>query len=489
MVFFCRAFFALKVILVVYLNSSNAFLPPKVYAFKTCRKPKLSMTSELIKPAMITDEFWTPDKLLEIRQDFPALFQEAYPGKPLIYLDSAATSQKPRAVLEALQSYYARDNANVHRGAHALAARATEAYEAARDKVQHFINAERREEIVWTRGATEAINLVANTWGEQNIGEGDEIILSKMEHHSNLVPWQLLAQRKRAVLKFIDLTPDERLDLDHFRSLLSDRTKLVALVHASNALGCVNPVAEVAAAARARGARVLLDACQSVPTQPVDVRALGADWLVASGHKMCGPTGVGFLWGRHEVLAAMPPWQGGGEMIDDVFFEHSTFAPPPARFEAGTPAIAQVVGLGAAVDYLQGIGMANIERHERALCRRLFDRLAEVPGLRVYGPAPDADGGGRNALAAFNVGGVHASDLAFFLDQEGVAVRAGHHCTQPLHRELGAKGSCRASLYFYNTVEEVDVFAEKLKESLELLGGGGAAGAASFEGLLEFDDL
>mmetsp|Transcript_37821 Transcript_37821/g.47725 ORF Transcript_37821/g.47725 Transcript_37821/m.47725 type:complete len:472 (+) Transcript_37821:111-1526(+) len=410
-------------------------------------------------------------KVIEIRRDFPVLFQEAHPDKPLIYLDNAATSQKPRQVLEVLNNYYAKDNSNVHRGAHALASRATEAYEASRDKVQKFINAESRNEIVWTRGATEAINLVANSWGEKYIEEGDEIILSVMEHHSNLVPWQILAQRKKAQLKFVQLTEDEQFDLEHFNSLLSDKTKLVAINHASNTLGCVNPVKDVIEAAHKRGAKVLLDACQSVPNMPVDVQDLDCDWLCASGHKMCGPTGIGFLYGKMDVLRSMPPWMGGGEMIDDVFFEHSTFADVPARFEAGTPAIAQVVGLGAAVDYLTELGIENIEAYEHELCRYLFDHLEEIPDMRIYGPRPDSEGKGRNALAAFNVENIHASDLSFFLDQEGVAVRAGHHCTQPLHRMLGAAGSCRASLYFYNTKSDIDAFIRAYKETVEMFAG------------------
>ncbi|CAM9220506.1 unnamed protein product, partial [Phaeothamnion confervicola] len=393
-----------------------------------------------------------------VRGDFPILSTEAYAGKPLIYLDSAATSQKPRAVLAALDDYYERCNANVHRGAHALSARATEAYEAARDKVARFINARERSEIVFTRGATEAINLVANAWGAEHVKRGDEIVLTEMEHHSNLVPWQMLAERSGAVLRFARLADDQSLDMEHMASLIGPRTKLVAMVHASNTLGCVNPVQEVVALARKHGARVLLDGCQSVPNMPVDVQLLGVDWLAASGHKMCGPTGIGFLWGRMDLMRdEMRPWQGGGEMIDEVFYERSTFAPPPARFEAGTPAIAQAVGLGAACDYLSSIGMTEIAAYEHGLGEHLWRRLAAIDGLTLYGPPPLAlaasgnDGGNdRNALVAFNSAAVHAHDLSFFLDQEGVAVRAGHHCTQPLHRKLGAAGSLRASCYFYN---------------------------------------
>ncbi|CAM9248356.1 unnamed protein product [Ectocarpus sp. 4 AP-2014] len=426
-----------------------------------------------------------------VRADFPILDQEAYPGKPLVYLDSAATSQKPRVVMDVLRDYYERDNANVHRGAHQLSIRATEAYEAAREKVGAFVNAETSREIVFTRGATEAINLVAQTWGLDNLAAGDEIVTTVMEHHSNMVPWQarLLAERTGAVLKFAQIREDMSLDLDHMKSLITDKTKLVAVVHASNALGGVNPVSEIAEAAHAVGAKVLVDGCQSVPNMPVDVQTLGVDWLVASGHKMCGPTGIGFLWGRMSVLETMRPWQGGGEMIDQVYFDHSTFAEPPARFEAGTPAIAQAVGLGAACDYLSSIGMENVAAYEHEMSKYLWERLSEVEGLDFYGPPPNASGDNRNPLLAFNSRDVHAHDLSFFMDQaslfsfflfEGVAIRAGHHCTQALHRQLGAAGSLRASLYIYNTKDDVDQFIEALRSTLDMFkamgGDGGGAG-------------
>lgn len=406
----------------------------------------------------------------ELRGDFPALHQEAYPGKPLVYLDSAATSQKPKAVLDAMGEYYEMQNANVHRGAHALSIRATEAYESARDKVQRFVNASSRDEVVFTRGATEAINLVANTWGLKELKPGDEILLTVMEHHSNLVPWQLVAQRTGAKLKFMGLDASEGLSMEDFHCMLSSRTKLVAFPHVSNALGCVNPVKHMVKAAHAVGARVLLDACQSVPHMKVDAQDLGVDWLAASSHKMCGPTGAGFLYGKTEVLKSMPPWHGGGEMIDEVFLEYSTYAEPPARFEAGTPPIAEVVGMGAACDYLGRIGMDRVESYEHQLSKYLYERLSEVEGLRLYGPKPGSDGADRAALVAFNSESVHASDLSFFMDQEGVAIRSGHHCTQPLHRLLGAKGSARASLYIYNTFEEVDVLVEKLRDTIDFFG-------------------
>lgn len=411
-----------------------------------------------------------------LRADFPILDQEAYPGKPLVYLDSAATSQKPRAVVEALRKYYEEDNANVHRGAHLLSIRATEAYEAAREKVGAFINAETAREVVFTRGATEAINLIAQTWGLDNIKAGDEIVTTVMEHHSNMVPWQMLAERTGAVLKYAQIKGDMSLDVEHMKSLITPKTKLVTMVHASNSLGCINPVEEIAAVAHAVGAKVLVDGCQSVPNMPVDVQTLGADWLVASGHKMCGPTGIGFLWGRMDVLQTMPPWQGGGEMIDQVYFTHSTFAEPPARFEAGTPAIAQAVGLGAACDYLSAVGMENIAAYEHEMALYLWERLSAIEGLDLYGPPPNATGSNRNPLLAFNSRDVHAHDLSFFIDQEGVAIRAGHHCTQALHRQLGAAGSLRASLYLYNTKEDVDCFIEALTSTLEMFKGmeGGA---------------
>lgn len=400
-----------------------------------------------------------------VRDDFPILHQKVN-GKPLIYFDNAATSQKPIAVLDALRNYYERDNANVHRGAHSLSIRATEAYEASRDKVAEFIGARSRQEIVFTRNATEAINLVAYSWGLANLKAGDEIVTSVMEHHSNLVPWQMAAQKTGAVLKFVQLTPEESLDLDRFQSLLSEKTKLVTLVHVSNTLGCINPIAEIVQLARPFGAKVLVDACQSVPHLPLNVQAIDCDWLVASGHKMCAPTGVGFLYGKEAILEAMPPFFGGGEMIGEVFFDHFTVAELPHKFEAGTPAIGEAIALGAAVDYLTAIGMDRIHAYEAELTAYLFKKLEKIPGLRIYGAKPTLEGEGRSSLAAFNVEGIHGSDLAALLDCEGVAIRSGHHCTQPLHRLFDASGSARASLYFYNTFEEIDRFEVALKETI-----------------------
>ena len=419
-------------------------------------------TSDVAAPA-------TTELGAAVRADFPILDQEMGDAKPLVYLDSAATSQKPTAVINAMRSHEERDNANVHRGAHELSMRSTAAYEAARSKVAAFVGAADPREIVFTRGATEAINLVANSWGRSEaaaLAEGDEIVLTVMEHHSNLVPWQLLAKEKGLVLRYAQLRPDGRgLDMDHFASLVNERTRLIGVAHVSNTLGCVNPIGEIGEMARRVGARLLVDACQSVPHMPIDVATLGADFVVASGHKMCGPTGIGFLWSSYETLEALPPWQGGGEMIDQVSLSGVTFAPPPGRFEAGTPAITQAIGLGAACDYLTAKGMANVEAFEGEMGAYLYEKLSAVEGVTVYGPPPPEP---RAALCAFTVDGVHPSDLATFLDHEGIAIRAGHHCTQPLHAELGLPGTARASLYLYNTRAEVDAFVDELVATVEL---------------------
>jgi cysteine desulfurase/selenocysteine lyase len=405
-----------------------------------------------------------------VRQDFPILAQKIY-EKPLIYFDNAATSQKPHAVLNSLLNYYERDNANVHRGAHSLSIRATESYEGARNKVAKFINAAHREEIIYTRNASEAINLVAYSWGLSNLNRGDEIILSVMEHHSNIVPWQIIAQKTGAVIKYVQLTETEEFDLEQYKSLLSNKTKLVAVVHVSNTLGCINPIEEIIELAHQFGAKVLVDACQSVPHMAIDVQQINCDWLVASGHKMCGPTGIGFLYGKQEILTAMPPFLGGGEMISEVYFDHSTYGELPHKFEAGTPAIAEAIALGAAVDYLTTIGMDKIHAYEEELTTYLFKKLVEIPQLKIYGATSKLDGKNRAALAAFNVEGIHASDLSTLLDHEGVAIRSGHHCTQPLHRLFNASGSARASLYFYNTRTEIDAFIVALKDTIDFFGG------------------
>ncbi len=402
----------------------------------------------------------------KVRKDFPILEQEVH-GKPLVYLDSAASSQKPQQVLDALLDYYQKDNANVHRGAHTLSNRATDAYEAARDKVAKFINASCREEIVYTRNASEAINLVAYTWGLTHLDQGDEIILSVMEHHSNIVPWQIIAQKTGAVIKWIQLNEEEALDLDSYKSLLSNKTKLVSVVHVSNTLGVINPVREITKLAHEYGAKVLIDACQSVPHMPIDVQEIDCDWLVASGHKMCAPTGIGFLYGKKALLESMPPFLGGGEMISEVYFDHSTYGELPHKFEAGTPAIGEAIALGAAIDYLNRIGMENIHIYEAELTAYLFKKLETIPNIRIYGAKPEQNGEGRAALAAFNIPEIHASDLATLLDHEGIAIRSGHHCTQPLHRLFDASGSARVSLYFYNTRDEIDQFIVALKDTID----------------------
>ncbi|MCG8347739.1 MAG: cysteine desulfurase [Chloroflexales bacterium] len=387
-----------------------------------------------------------------LRQEFPIL-QRAIRGKPLAFLDSAASAQKPRSVLECLDDYYRRFNANVHRGVYTLSEEATFAYERARGKAARLIGAGSAREVVFTRNSTEAINLAAYSWGGANVRPGERILLTVMEHHSNLVPWQMLAQRNGAHLDYLPIDGQGRLVLDDLDRLLTERTRLVALSHQSNVLGTINPVRTIADRAHAVGARVLVDAAQSVPHMPVDVRDLGVDFLAFSGHKLCGPTGVGVLWGRYELLDAMPPFLGGGSMIKLVELEQSTYADVPARFEAGTPAIGEAIALGAAIDFLQSVGLEAIQQHEQALLAYALAQLAEVTGLRLYGPTtPDE----RGAVLAFTLAGVHPHDIAALLDTEGIAVRAGHHCTQPLHRLLDVPATTRASFYLYNTFEEAD---------------------------------
>ena len=402
------------------------------------------------------------------RADFPILEQLAPDGQPLIYLDHAATSQKPRQVLEALQQYYSCDNANVHRGAHQLSARATESFEAARSTTAAFVGAASAREIVFTRNASEAINLVARSWGDANLREGDEVLLTLMEHHSNLVPWQLLAQRTGCVLRHVGITASGELDLEDFRAQLSERTRLVSLVHISNALGCCNPLEQVIPAAHAAGALVLVDACQSLAHKLIDVAGLDVDFLVGSSHKLCGPTGMGFLWARETLLEAMPPFLGGGEMIQDVFLDHSTWAVLPHKFEAGTPAIGEAVGMGAAIRYLQTVGLEAIQAWEAQLTRHLFTRLQAIDGVRVLGPTPDQQPE-RGALATFLVDGVHANDIAALIDASGICIRSGHHCCQPLHRHYGVTASARASLSFTSTFDEIDRFSEELASTIAFL--------------------
>ena len=400
-----------------------------------------------------------------VRADFP-LLRHTMNGKPLVYLDSAATSQKPRAVLDALLEYYQDYNANVHRGIYRIAEEATARYEGSRAKLAAFLGASRPEEIVFTRGTTEAINLVASAWGRINIQAGDEIVLSVMEHHSNIVPWQLLAAERGARLRYIPVTDDGRLDLVAYERLLGPRTKLVSVTHQSNVLGTVNPIKLIAERAHSVGALMVIDAAQSVPHQAVNVSTLGADALAFSGHKMLGPTGSGGLWARYDLLEAMPPYHGGGEMIK-VELERSTFKDPPHKFEAGTPNIADNIVLGAAVDYLLGIGFDAIAAHERDLTAYGLRRLREVPGLTILGPLDTVDRGGA---LAFTMDVVHPHDIAQVLDQEGIAIRAGHHCAEPLHRRFGLAASARASLQIYNTRDDIDALIAGLHEVNRLFG-------------------
>jgi cysteine desulfurase/selenocysteine lyase len=402
-----------------------------------------------------------PLDVAAIRADFPILTRTVRGGNSLVYLDSAASSQKPKQVIDALADYYTRYNANVHRGIHTLSEEATDEYEHARRKIQKFINAEHPEELIFVRNTTEAINLVAYSYGRR-IKEGDEILLSEMEHHSNLVPWQLLADRAGAHLKFLPLHDDGTIDMEALPGLLSERTKIVAVAHMSNVLGTINPVEEIIRQAHAVGAVVLLDAAQSVPHMPVDVQALGADFIAFSGHKMLGPMGVGVLYGRRRLLEEMPPFLGGGNMIMLVELEKSTYNELPDKFEAGTPDAGGAIALGVAVDYLSKVGMENIRRHERDITDYAIEVLMGLDDLALYGPkAADARGG----VLAFNLGDVHPHDLGTLLDREGVAIRAGHHCCQPLMRRLGQVATARASFYLYNTREEVDALADALVKS------------------------
>jgi len=397
-----------------------------------------------------------------VRAEFPILDQEVQ-GRRLVYLDSAASSQKPRAVIDALVRYYEHDNANVHRGLHELSTRATTAYEGAREKVARYLGAASAEEVVFTRGTTEGVNLVANTWGPANLRAGDVVLLTEMEHHSNLVPWMLLAERLGLRLRHVPVTDEGLLDLAKLPELLTPEVKLFAFTHISNSLGTVNPVAQLCAAARAVGAVTLVDAAQSAGHLPVNVQELGCDFLVFSGHKMCAPTGIGALYGRRALLEAMPPWHGGGEMINSVTFEKVTFKAPPHRFEAGTPNIAGAVGLGAAVGYLEKLGRAAIFAHDQQLVGYAMERLAGVPGLRIIGPP--RGGAQRAGLVSFVMEAAHPHDLTTFADRYGLALRGGHHCNQPLMRKWRLPGTTRASFYFYNTTGEVDRMVEVLHEA------------------------
>ena len=402
----------------------------------------------------------------EIRKDFPIFQRETRPGTPLVYLDSTATSQKPLAVIEAMDSYYRRSNANIHRGVHTLAEEATSLYEQARVKIARFINAPSAHQIIYTRNTTESINLVAYSWARANLKAGDLVILTEMEHHSNLVPWQILQAERGIELDFIPVTEEGLLDLDAYRTLLSRRPKLVSFTQMSNVLGTINPAADIIRLAHEAGAVTLVDAAQSVPHLRVDVQGLDADFLAFSAHKMCGPTGIGALYGRMELLEAMPPFLGGGDMIKEVKLRSFRPNTLPYKFEAGTPAIAEAVGFGAAVDYLSSLGMEAIAVHEHALTEYALERLEEVPGVRLFGPDADQKGG----VAAFTLEGVHPHDVAQILDQDGIAVRAGHHCAQPLHERFGLPATSRASFYLYNTKEEVDLLINGIYKVKELFG-------------------
>jgi len=397
-----------------------------------------------------------------VRRDFPILQQQVH-GKPLVYLDNAATSQKPRQVIDAIRTYYERDNANIHRGVHTLSVRATEGYEQTRLKVQRFINAARREEIVFVRGTTEAINLVAQSFARPRLKPGDEVLISHLEHHSNIVPWQIVCEQTGAVLRVVPINDAGELLMDEYGRLLSARTRLVAIAHVSNALGTINPVHEIVRLAHARGVPVLLDGAQTVPHQAVDVHDIDCDFYVFSGHKMFGPTGASVLYARLAILETMPPYQGGGEMIASVSFEKTTYNALPHRFEAGTPAIADVIGLGATIDYLERIGYDAIQAHEHDLLEYATRRLSEIPQVRLIGTARQ-----KAAVLSFVVEGVHAHDAGTILDQQGVAIRTGHHCAQPVMERFGVPATCRASLAFYNTRAEIDALVAGVRKVVEV---------------------
>ena len=393
-----------------------------------------------------------------LRNRFPALSQEVG-GKPLVYLDSAATSQKPRCVIEAVSRFYEKDNANVHRGIHELSRRATVAYEEARAKLASFIGAAEAEELVWTRGTTEAINLVAGSWGFANVGEGDEILLSTMEHHSNIIPWQLLAQRTGARLRYIEMDEQGHLAIENLTTLFTDRTRIVAFSHISNALGTVNPVRTIVDLAKSVGALVLIDGAQAVPHRRVNVQELGCDFYTFSGHKMCGPTGIGALWARRDLFESMPPYHGGGEMIHVVGKQTSTWAEIPHKFEAGTPNIAGAIALGVAADFLDEIGFDTIAEHERSVLTYALNRLAELDGIQIYGPKDPSE---RSGVISFSMGDAHPHDISTILDSEGIAIRAGHHCAQLVMQHFGISATARASFYLYNSTDDVDRLVDGL---------------------------
>ena len=402
----------------------------------------------------------------KIREQFPILKEEVN-GKPVVYLDSAATSQKPQAVIEAVSHYYETSNANVHRGVHTLGNLATDAYEGARGKVRAFINANEAAEIIFTRGTTTSLNLVAQSYGMMNVEEGDEIVISYMEHHSNIIPWQQVAKAKKATLKYIELTEDGEITLDAVKAQVTDKTKIVSVAYASNVLGTINPVKEIAEIAHAHGAVMVVDAAQAAPHSKIDVQNINCDFLAFSGHKMCAPTGIGVLYGKRALLDAMEPVEFGGEMIDFVGLHDSTWKELPWKFEGGTPIIAGAVGLGVAIDYLEEIGLDNIARHEQELVAYAIERMQQIEGIELYGPLDPAR---RAGLITFNLQEVHPHDLATVLDMNGIAIRAGHHCAQPLMKWLEQSATARASFYLYNTKEDIDQFVEGLKMAKEYFG-------------------
>ncbi len=408
-------------------------------------------------------------KIAEItRKDFPLFNNQPVNKEKLIYLDHAATSQKPIKVIKALENYYSYTNANVHRGAHQLSAQATEAFESARSITANFLGAKSSNEIIFTRNATEAINLVARAWGDYELKEGDEILVSMMEHHSNLVPWQQLASRKGCHLKHVGITKSGELDLNDLKNKISHRTRLVSLVHISNTLGCCNPIGEITDLAHQYGALVLIDACQSLAHQHMNVNSLNIDFLAGSSHKLCGPTGIGFLWGREKLLNEMPPFLGGGEMIEEVFLDKSTWADLPHKFEAGTPAIGEAIGMGAAMQYLQEIGIDKIHSWEQHLTKYLFNKLKSIEGINVLGPDPEIKSN-RACLATFYLKNIHSNDISELLDSKGICIRSGHHCCQPLHRYYGISATARASLSFTSTIEEIDYFIDELYSIIKFL--------------------
>ncbi|MGB7264656.1 MAG: cysteine desulfurase [Terracidiphilus sp.] len=398
----------------------------------------------------------------QIRRDFPILDQSIH-GKKLVYLDNAATSQKPRAVIDAIVRYYQHDNANIHRGVHTLSMRATEAHDEAREIVRHFIQAADANEIIFVRGATEAINLVAETYGRANVGEGDEVLITAMEHHSNIVPWQMLCEEKRAHLRVAPINDAGELELDAFEKLLSPRTRIVAVAHVSNALGTVNPLRKIIQLAHAQGVPVLVDGAQAVPHMPVDVQALGCDFYAFSGHKVYGPTGIGVLYGKEELLAEMPPYQGGGDMISSVTFEKTTYNVVPYKFEAGTPDIAGAIGLGVALEYVMGLGMERVAAHGQDLLAYATEKVGAIDGVRLIGTAPC-----RAGVLSFVLEGVHPHDLGTILDQEGIAIRTGHHCAPPVMDRFQIPATARASFAVYNTKEEVDALVEGIRKAHEV---------------------